>query len=174
MNQAFINLGSKNDLNRWKNDKKNDKNTLSRISNQHLEHLKILKRMHDVSVNIVCGTDAGIMFNAPGFSIHEELQYYKDAGLSNYEVLKTATINVSKVDKKYQNLGSIEIGKIANLLLLNDNPLINLETLKKPKIVFVQGRKLETSDLEIFKAKAKQRNNTIISTIRLLSGMLFN
>lgn len=174
MNQAFIKLGSKNDLNRWKNDKKNDKNVLNRITNQHLEHLEILKRMQKMGVNIVCGTDAGIMFNAPGFSIHEELQFYKDAGLSNFEVLKTATINVSKVDKKYQNLGSVEMGKVANLLLLDENPLINLKTLKKPKIVFVKGRKLETSDLDLFKSKAKQRNNTIISAIRIIRGMLFN
>jgi imidazolonepropionase-like amidohydrolase len=54
---------------------------------------------------------AGIGVTIPGFSIHKELAFYKEAGLSNYEVLKTATINAAQTHKLMNNLGSIEPGK---------------------------------------------------------------
>lgn len=68
----------------------------------------IVQKLHEAEVTLVCGTDAGIGVTLPGFSIHQELQFYKQAGLSNYEVLQTATVNAAETHGIMNNLGSIE------------------------------------------------------------------
>ena len=123
-------------------------------------------------VNIVCGTDAGIGITAPGYSIHQELKLYKEAGLSNYEVLKTATINPTKAHKKFEGIGTIEIGKLANFVVTNLNPLENLETLSKPLWIMVDGRKIEKQTLTNFEHQAYDRSNTIVTAMRYLEYLL--
>ncbi|MGI9532245.1 amidohydrolase family protein [Lutimonas sp.] len=144
---------------RWQGEKSRNPEVENRILNQHKFHLLILKKLHEAGVNIVCSTDAGIAMGAPGFSIHQELAHYSEAGLSNYEVLKTATINPSTVHKELKDLGSIEKGKWANLLLCEENPLTDLSTLERPDWVIIKGQLLHRETLDVFKNKARNRNN---------------
>ena len=103
----------------------------------------------------------------PGKSIHQELAFYKEAGLSNYEVLKTATINPSKTHKFLNDLGTIESGKVANLLLIDDNPLDNLAALEQPQIVFSGGRMINRTTLDTFEVKAAERSNLLAQAATL-------
>jgi imidazolonepropionase-like amidohydrolase len=100
------------------------------------------------------------------------LNFYKEAGLSNYEVLKTATVNASTTHAIMNSLGTIEVGKMANLLLVDKNPLITLSTLQKPIYVFVEGRKLDRQTLDFYQEKAKKRNNLIASALRYLENLI--
>ncbi|MDF1699491.1 MAG: amidohydrolase family protein [Saprospiraceae bacterium] len=59
-----------------------------------------------------------------GFSIHKELAFGSDAVLSNYEMLKTATVNASQTFSMMNQLGIIEKGKMANLLLMEETPIL--------------------------------------------------
>jgi imidazolonepropionase-like amidohydrolase len=136
-------------------------------------HIKIIKKLHKEGVTFICGTDAGIGVTIPGFSIHQELAFYKKAGLSNYEVLKTATINASKTHSIMNNMGTIEVGKIANLLLVDSNPLLDLSALQNPTIVFIKGRKLNKDSLNYFEEKARNRKNLIASAVRYLENLIF-
>ena len=92
--------------------------------------------------------------------------------MSNYEVLKTATVNPSKTHAFLNDLGSIEKGKIANLLLLDENPLDDLETLQTPKMVLVKGRIIDQPRLTFFKEKAKNRSNLMATALRYAEYLL--
>jgi len=71
-------------------------------------------------------------------------------------------------------MGTIENGKIANLLLLESNPLLDLSALKKPLIVFIKGRKLDREKLDYFTEKAKNRKNLMASALRYLENLIVN
>jgi len=173
MNPLIKKVDSKNQFDRWFNAKQEDPATVDRIKKQHDFHITIVQKLHEAGVNIICGTDAGIGVTLPGFSIHKELRFYKEAGLSNYEVLKTATVNASKTHEIMNSLGTIETGKIANLLLVDENPLLDLSSLENPIFVFVKGRKLNRETLDSYNEKAKNRKNLLASALRYLENLIF-
>ncbi|WP_299440365.1 amidohydrolase family protein [uncultured Aquimarina sp.] len=172
MNPLIKKVDSKAQFERWYNTKLRDSSTVKTIKNQHDFHLKIIKKLHEAGTTFICGTDAGIGITIPGFSIHQELAFYKEAGLSNYEVLKTATVNASKTHSIMNNMGTIEVGKIANLLLIDNNPLLDLSTLQNPSTVFIKGRKLNKETLDYFEKKAMNRKNLIASAVRYLENLI--
>lgn len=164
---------SKRQFNRWYTAKQEDPTTVDRIKKQHDFHLTIVKKLHEAGVPIICGTDGGIGVTIPGFSIHQELAFYKEAGLSNYEVLKTATVNAAQTHSVMNQYGTVEEGKIANLLLVDENPLVTLSSLKNPIYVFVKGRKLNRETLEFFNEKAKNRMNLMATALKYLENLVF-
>jgi len=172
MNPLIKKVDSKAQFDRWYNAKLRDSSIVKTIKEQHDFHLNIIKKMHKVGVTFICGTDAGIGITIPGFSIHQELSFYKEAGLSNYEILKTATINASKTHIIMNNMGTIEVGKFANLLLVDANPLLDLSALQNPTKVFIKGRKLDRETLDSFENEAKNRSNLIASAVRYLENLI--
>ncbi|MBL4568316.1 MAG: amidohydrolase family protein, partial [Flavobacteriaceae bacterium] len=172
MNPLIRMVDSEQQFERWANTKANDSTIVDRIKKQHEFHLSIINKLNQRGVNIVSSTDAGIGITVPGLSIHQELAFYKEAGLSNYEVLKTATVNASKVHQLMNNMGTIETDKIANLLLVDENPFTNLATLQKPSTVFIKGRALNRNMLNEFENKAKGRKNLMASALRYLEYLL--
>ncbi|MGB5323263.1 amidohydrolase family protein [Lutimonas sp.] len=172
MNPLIEKVDSKAQFERWYTTKLRDSSIVMSIKNQHDFHLKIIKELHEADVTIVCGTDAGIGVTLPGFSIHQELAFYKEAGLSNYEVLKTATVNASRTHSIMNNMGTIEVGQVANLILLDSNPLLDLSALQNPSTVFIKGRKLNRETLDSFEEKAKSRKNLIASAVRYLENLI--
>jgi hypothetical protein len=172
MNPLIKKVDSKKQFERWFNAKQDDPATVERIKNQHDFHMTIVKKLHEAGVTIICGTDAGIGVTLPGFSIHKEFAFYQEAGLSNYEVLKTATVNASQTHLIMNQLGTIEEGKIANFLLVDENPLVELSALENPTFVFVKGRKLNRETLDSYNEKAKNRNNLMASALRYLENLL--
>ena len=159
INPLFKSVDTEVQIARWQGEKSRDPEVVERIITQHKFHLYIIKKLHEADVNIVCSTDAGIAIGSPGFSIHQELQYYSDAGLNNYEVIKTATVNPTRVHKEFEDMGTIENGKWANLILSDENPLEDLKTLQEPHWVMIKGRILDEKTLDTFKNKAFDRNN---------------
>jgi hypothetical protein len=172
MNPLIKKVDSKKQFERWFNAKQEDPETVQRIKTQHDFHINIVKKLHEAGVTIICGTDAGIGVTLPGLSIHKELAFYKKAGLSNYEVLKTATVNASKTHSIMNQLGTIEEGKIANFLLVDENPLFELSSLENPTYVFVKGRKLNREILDSYNEKAKNRKNLVASALRYLENLI--
>lgn len=172
MNPLIRMTDSETQKERWNNTKESDPSIVGRIKDQHDFHLLIVKKLHESGVNIVCGTDAGIGITAAGYSIHQELDFYSQAGLSNYEVIKTATLNPSKTHEFMNELGSIELGKMANFVLTKQNPLEILETLRNPRMVMVKGRKINMKQLKLFEDKARNRSNLIATAIRYVENLL--
>lgn len=86
-----------------------------------------LKPMLDHGARFLAGTDTSNPNIYPGFSLHDELQIFVEAGFTELEALQTATINPAIYSGRDKELGTIEQGKIANLLLLDKNPLENIK-----------------------------------------------
>ena len=165
-------VDSEAQLDRWQGTKRYDSTIVSKILAQHNFQVMAVQKLHEAGVNIVCGTDAGIGVTPAGYTIHQELQFYKDAGMNNYEALKTATVNASIIHSFLSDLGTIESGKRANFNLSKENPLVNLQTLRKPNVVFVNGLVLQRATLDEYEIKAKNRSNLIVSGLRYLENLL--
>ena len=101
---------------------------------------KLLKTMHDEGVLILMGTDAPQLFSVPGFSLHRELPVMVAAGMTPYQVLRTGTVNVANFFGIDAEAGTVAVGKRADLLLLDANPLTAIENLERVSGVMVDGR----------------------------------
>jgi imidazolonepropionase-like amidohydrolase len=84
----------------------------------------------------------------PGFSLHDELANFVEAGFTPMESLQTATSNPARFLGLESSLGSIEAGKIADLVLLNANPLDDIHNTRKISAVVVNGRVLDRKALD--------------------------
>ncbi|MHA1979444.1 MAG: amidohydrolase family protein, partial [Candidatus Hodarchaeales archaeon] len=108
---------------------------------------KITYSLDDQGANILLGTDWPNPFVVPGYSIHEELQLMVDAGLSPYNALKTGTWNAAAFVKALDTFGTVTEGKIADLILLEANPLEKISHSRKIAGVMVQGQWLSKDEL---------------------------
>ncbi len=105
--------------------------------------LKITGALHRAGVPIVAGTDVGV----PGHTLHRELELYVQAGFTPLEALQAATIVPARVMKLDQEVGTIESGKRADLLVVDANPLDNISNIRKGRFVVTQGRLFECAKL---------------------------
>lgn len=97
---------------------------------------KLIKACNKRGVGLLLGCDAPQVFNVPGISTHQELKYLVDAGLTPYEALRTGTFNVGKFLKR-DDIGTIKVGAAADLLLLNGNPLKDIEQTQRIEGVLI-------------------------------------
>ncbi len=108
---------------------------------------RLVKALQDADAGILLGTDAPSRFVVPGFSVHEELQNFVESGLSPYQALRTATRNPAEYLNALSEFGTLETGKRADLILVRDNPLEDLTTLRSPAGVMVRGQWLPKTEL---------------------------
>jgi imidazolonepropionase-like amidohydrolase len=109
---------------------------------------KLLKKMIDNGVKFIAGTDYPNMYTYPGFSLHDELELFYNAGLTSLQALQTATLNPAIYLKKLNDYGTIEESKIASLLLLNSNPLIKITNTRDIEGVFLKGKYISKDDID--------------------------
>lgn len=110
--------------------------------------LRQVKDAHQAGVKFLAGTDATSMFPVHGFSLHDELALFVQAGLTPLEALQTATYNPAKFLGLNDSLGTVEQGKIADLVLLDANPLENISNTKRINAVILNGRYLPKETLQ--------------------------
>jgi len=104
--------------------------------------------MQREGVGILAGTDEISPFVAPGFSLHDELELLVEAGLTTMQALQTATFNPARFLNKATELGTIEKGKLADLVLLDANPLDDIRNTKKINSVVANGRLFDRQTLD--------------------------
>lgn len=104
------------------------------------KELEIVGAMQKAGVPLLAGTDTGNPFCFPGFSIHDELALLVIAGLTPVEALRSATLNPAKFLGLDKTLGTIERGKVADLVLLDANPLEDVRNTQKINAVISNGR----------------------------------
>jgi imidazolonepropionase-like amidohydrolase len=97
---------------------------------------------------ILIGTDALVPCTIPGISLHEELEEFVDAGLSPFAALKIATTNTYEFLGESEKAGTIEVGKFANLLLLDKNPLENISNTKSINGIFIQDKWISKKEID--------------------------
>jgi len=103
---------------------------------------------HRAGVIFLAGTDATLPYIYPGFSVHDELGLFVQAGLTPLEALHTATVNPAKFLGLQQSLGTIQAGKVANLVLLNSDPLKDIHNTTRIFAVIIRGKLLRRGDLD--------------------------
>ncbi|HSZ85412.1 MAG TPA: amidohydrolase family protein, partial [Puia sp.] len=91
--------------------------------------------------------DVNNPFCVPGFGLQQELINLHNAGLTNLQVLQTATINPAKFLYRENELGSVTEGKLADLLILEENPLSEISNTQKINAVIVNGKYLSKTDI---------------------------
>ena len=118
--------------------------------------LNMVDQLHQADIPIMAGTDCPIFFLTPGLSLHEELAVLVKAGLSPLEVLKTATLNPAIYFGLEKELGLIQEGMFADLVLLNANPLEDITNSKQIEGVFKNGKFHDRENLNQRLAKLDQ------------------
>ena len=114
------------------------------------KQVDIVGEMRAAGVGILAGTDSGWgnPYTFAGFSLHDELALLVRAGLSPLEALQSATLNAAKFLGLQDSLGTVEEGKIADLVLLEANPLDDITNTRRIAAVVVNGRFLHKSELQ--------------------------
>ena len=101
---------------------------------------KLIFEMNKAGVPLMCGSDAPAWFMLAGFAVHDELQnMVEQCGLDAFDALRTATVNPAKYLNVFSDKGTIEPGKIADLVLLAENPLDNIRNTRKIVSVINHG-----------------------------------
>jgi imidazolonepropionase-like amidohydrolase len=120
------------------------------------KELEVVNAMHRAGIPFLAGTDTppGV-YVFPGFSLHEELQRFVAAGFTPMEALQTATLNPARFLGMEDQLGTVEKGKLADLVLLDANPLDDIRNTQKIAAVIVNGRYLSRADLDKMLAGAE-------------------
>lgn len=116
---------------------------------------KMVKQMHDAGVVFMAGTDTPIGIQTPGVSLHNELAVLVKAGLTPLEAIRTATYNPALYFKMENELGSVKEGMWADLLILNSDPLENIENTKKIEAVIKQGEYYDAAALDEIKGRLR-------------------
>ena len=120
-----------------------------------------VRRMHELGVLILAGTDAGSVLVYPGFALHEELRLLvEDAGLTPLEALWSATVGPARFAGLQDRLGSVAPGQIADLVLLDANPIDNIRNTRRVSAVIQGGRFYARADLDALLAKARRNTAT--------------
>jgi hypothetical protein len=111
-------------------------------------NLQMVGALHHAGVPFMAGTDAAPgVYIMPGFSLHDELANFVEAGFTPMEALQTATSNPAKFLGIEASFGSVEPGKIADLVLLSANPLEDIRNTQKINIVIAGGRLFDRAAL---------------------------
>jgi imidazolonepropionase-like amidohydrolase len=113
------------------------------------KELEVVGMLHKAGVPFLAGTDTppGV-YIFPGFSLHEELQRFVAAGFTPLEALQTATLNPARFFGIEEQLGTVEKGKLADLVLLSANPLDDIANTQKIAAVIANGRYFSGKDLD--------------------------
>jgi len=147
---------------RWENITRNQsKEVVEMVDKNGAASFDILKNivlsLHKANAKLIAGTDAGnLPFLVPGSSLIEELKLLSKIGISNYKVLGMTTSNAALAMNKQSSIGTIEEGKRADLILLQRNPIEDLNNLYSNKGIMVRG--VWISDKERNRISTAMRN----------------
>jgi imidazolonepropionase-like amidohydrolase len=108
---------------------------------------QIVLAMHRAGIGVLAGSDAPNPLSAPGLGLHDELAHLVDAGLTPLEALQAATRNAARFLGHEQLRGSVEAGKVADLVLLDADPLADIRNSRRIAAVILGGRVLLREEL---------------------------
>jgi len=135
---------------------------------------KQIKQANDMGVPILTGTDVTDSYTFAGFSVHDELNDLVESGLSNIEALQTATIVPPKYANLEASLGSVEMGKIADLIILAENPLENIQHTQKINAVLSNGILYDAKKIKELKEFTKSIASSFHMNIKTLKSLVYS
>ena len=120
------------------------------------KELEITGRMHRAGVAFLAGNDAPTPYVFPGFSLHDELALLVRAGLTPLQALQSATRDATRYLGMQDSFGTVEKGKVADLVLLEGNPLVDIANTRKIAAVILAGRLIEKPSLQEMLARVER------------------
>ncbi|WP_340067275.1 amidohydrolase family protein [Ascidiimonas aurantiaca] len=151
----------------WKDDVSGMKDYAKKEGHQqyledfYLKGLELTGLAHEKGVKILAGTDSYDPYSFPGISLHSELEELVKAGLSPAEALACATINPSEYFQVSQDYGTIEEGKIADILILNKNPLLDIKNTTSMESLFFNGNLYNEKDIDSMKQYVEDNSSGV-------------
>jgi imidazolonepropionase-like amidohydrolase len=127
---------------------------------------------HKKGVKFLAGSDALDRNVYYGFSLHDELQEFVKAGFTNAEALLTATTNASEYYGMSSKYGSIEVGKKAEFIFLEKNPLIDIRNTQSIKNVLYNGCLYNETDIEAMKSFVHKQAKSFQISCKVIWSML--
>lgn len=116
---------------------------------------ELILALHEAGAGLLLGSDSPQRFNVPGFSLHRELQLLVEAGLTPYEALKTGTVNPARFLAADGERGTVEVGRIADLILLDEHPFQDIRNARRVHGTMVRGRWLSRQTLDAMLKRAE-------------------
>ncbi len=108
----------------------------------------LLRALQAEGAGILLGSDAPQVWNVPGFSAHRELASYVAAGLTPFQALQTGTVNVARFFDVESDAGTVAVGKQADFVLLDGNPLEDIENTMRQSGVMLRGVWMPRTEIE--------------------------
>ena len=118
--------------------------------------LATIRLMHEQGVQILAGTDMPATLVVPGFSVHDELALLVQAGLTPMQAIQSATSLPARYVGATDSLGTVEPGKVADLVLLDADPLVDITNTRRISAVVMRGSVLERAQLDDLLAEARK------------------
>jgi imidazolonepropionase-like amidohydrolase len=134
---------------------------------------ELTRLMHEQGVELGLGSDAGALTGLPGPASVDELLLMAEAGIDHFSILQAATTQAAKVLFLDNQLGQLAPHYQADMLVLKENPLISLTTLRQPEMVIQQGRIFDRSDLKTLSKEAHEHSGWLLSILRHLDYLVF-
>jgi imidazolonepropionase-like amidohydrolase len=119
----------------------------------------LVGKMQKAGVRILAGTDDGNPYSIPGFSLHDELAMLVEAGLTPMQALQAATYNAASFFGELGSMGTVEKGKLADLILLDADPLENIRNTARINAVVMNGRYFPKGALQNMLAEVEAASN---------------
>ena len=129
----------------WKEQTAEDFARAKRVFQKQLEVVGMMRR---AGVRFIAGTDTANPYIFPGFSLHEELALLVQAGFTPMQALQSATRDAAQYLDRLDSLGTIEKGKIADLVLLDADPLAEIGNTRKINAVVLGGKLISKQELD--------------------------
>ena len=114
--------------------------------------------MQRARVGFLAGTDTGRAWRFAGFSLHDDLVEMNNAGLTPMQVLQAATSNPARHLGRDQELGTVQTGKLADLVLLDADPIQQISNTRRINAVVVNGRLLDRKTLDDMLSRLEKTN----------------
>jgi len=121
--------------------------------------LELVAAMNRAGVDVIAGTDVLNPYCFPGFSLPDELEMYVKAGMSPMDALRTATANPARFLGREKDLGTVEPGKLADLVLLDANPLGDINNVRKISGLIYDGTYFNRAALDAMLNKVERLAN---------------
>lgn len=138
--------------------------------NQYLSQLT--KLFYDNQIPMILGTDTGPNLTIPGVTLHDEIELLSNAGISNYDILKSGTINAALVLGISDESGTITVNKNASIIILEGNPLTDLSVLKNPKNIILRGIYYDKNAIKKLREIGNQKTGWYITLGNFLEHLI--
>ncbi|HEY2752328.1 amidohydrolase family protein [Phenylobacterium sp.] len=138
---------------------KDDAKAIAARHERYAKSADLLPLLRDSGVTIIAGTDAGFLnsFNYPGIGLHDEMAIFVAHGLTPLQTLQAATLSGPKFFGSSDRYGAIEAGRVADILILDHNPLQDIAATRAIRGVVLRGRYFDRAALDQMMSSARSK-----------------